>query len=141
MDINTPQIQNLLKKATTARENAAAPYSGFRVGAALEDSEGNVWTGCNVESSSFGLTICAERVALTKALSEGVRSFKRIVISASAPEIVQPCGACRQLLHDYARGIDVIIYDPETDKTGIHSLDELYPYPFSDSALLKGPGE
>ncbi len=108
---------DLLEIACAASENAVAPHSNFHVGAALEDSEGIVHFGCNVESDSYGLTICAERVALTKALSEGVRKFTRIAIIGhskkkgkfSSPDIaLGPCGACRQLLWEHCGDIEVI---------------------------------
>src|SRR5438093_9935493 len=88
----------LTAKAAAARANAVAPYSGFKVGAALETKDGNVYTGCNIENVSYGLTVCAERVALWKALSEGTREFRQIVIVTDASVVTPPCCTCRQLL-------------------------------------------
>src|SRR5881397_2116042 len=100
----------LTVKAAAARENAVAPYSGFKVGAALETKDGRVYTGCNIENVSFGLTVCAERVALWKALSEGERQFKRIVVVTDTAVPTPPCGACRQLLWEYCGDIPVIVH-------------------------------
>ncbi|MFH0881651.1 MAG: cytidine deaminase [bacterium] len=131
----TPDQEALIKAAIEARRNAAATYSHFRVGAALEDTQGRIWTGCNVESSSYGLSCCAERVALFKAISEGVRSFRKIAIVAGGPNIATPCGACRQVLHDYAPDLQVILHNPRTKATRIQALQELIPHAFGDSDL------
>lgn len=125
----------LVAAAVEARKMAAAEHSGFSVGAALEDSEGNVWTGCNVESSSYGLSICAERVALFKAISEGKRKFNRIAVVAGGHHLATPCGACRQVLSDYASGIEVILYNPETGEEKTRSLDDLIPDAFGPGHL------
>ncbi len=125
----------LIKAAGEARRNAAAIYSHFRVGAAIEDADGRVWTGCNVESSSYGLSCCAERVALFKAVSEGVRSFTRIAIVAGGPNVATPCGACRQVLHDYAPDLEIILHNPKTHVTRVHTLQDLIPHAFGDSDL------
>src|SRR2546425_4054305 len=100
----------LTAKAAAARANAVAPYSGFKVGAALETKDGRVYTGCNIENASLGLTVCAERVALWKALSEGARQFKRIVVVTDASAPTPPCGACRQLLWEYCGDIPVFLH-------------------------------
>jgi len=89
---------SLQAAALAARENAHAPYSNFRVGAALEDATGGVHTGCNIENATYGLTLCAERVAVFKAISEGVREFRRIAVAADTETLTPPCGACRQIL-------------------------------------------
>ena len=99
----------LVAAATTARERAVAPYSRFQVGAALLAADGRVFTGCNVESSSFGLTICAERTAVVKALSEGARGFRAVAVVTAAGEPPSPCGACRQVLWDQCRDIAVVM--------------------------------
>ncbi|ADU51346.1 pyrimidine-nucleoside phosphorylase [Thermaerobacter marianensis DSM 12885] len=101
--------ETLHRLARAARESAVAPFSRYRVGAALETAGGRIYTGGNIENASFGLTMCAERVALFKALSEGERRFTRIVITADGPEPAFPCGACRQLLFEYAPGLEVWI--------------------------------
>lgn len=98
----------LLVAARAAQAHARAPYSHFPVGAALLDAAGHVWTGCNVESASYPLTCCAERVALYKALSEGVDRFVAVAVVTDAPEVALPCGGCRQVLFEYARDALVI---------------------------------
>ena len=99
----------LVAAATAAREKAAAPYSHFHVGAALLAEDGRVFGGCNVESASYGLTICAERTAVVKAVSEGVRRFRAVAVVTGAEEPTSPCGACRQVLWDQCRDIDVVM--------------------------------
>jgi len=101
----------LVRAALQARKKAVAPYSRFRVGAAILARGGKIITGCNVESASFGLTCCAERVALFKALSEGQTSFAAMAVAARHPGGPMPCGACRQLLAEYAPGTTVIVVD------------------------------
>src|SRR6266496_2310176 len=100
----------LISKATAARDAAIAPYSKFKVGAALETASGEIFTGCNIENASLGLTVCAERVALWKALSEGARQFKRIAVVTDASAPTPPCGACRQLLWEYCGDIPVFLH-------------------------------
>jgi homotetrameric cytidine deaminase len=126
---DTPE-QSLIDAAWQAREQACARYSDFRVGACLESDDGTLYTGCNVESSSYGLTCCAERVALFKALSEGRRRFTRIVVVADTRQPCPPCGACRQLLLDYAPGLVVI----QCNRTGrqARTIEELLPDGFQD---------
>ena len=126
-------IKELIENAEKARRFSQAKYSKFKVGAALLAENGKIYSGCNVESSSYSLTICAERVALTKALSEGTTKFKAIAISARDGAFCPPCGACRQLLYDYAPHISVILSDGSTDKQ--YQLEELLPLAFDDSKL------
>lgn len=105
----TPEEEvRLLAEAATARRNARAPYSGFQVGAALLAEDGRVFGGCNVESASYGLTNCAERTAVFKAISEGVRSFRAVAVVTGADTPTFPCGACRQVLWDQCRDIEVV---------------------------------
>lgn len=101
-------LHQLEKSARKIREQAYAPYSNFHVGAALESKRGDIFTGCNVENISYGLTICAERSAIFAAIASGVRSFQRIVIVADSNEPVTPCGACRQVLAEFAEDLDII---------------------------------
>ena len=102
----------LVAAATAVRENASAPYSKFRVGAALLSEDGRIFTGCNVESASYGLTVCAERTAVFKAISEGVKGFRAVAVVTDAEPPASPCGACRQVLWDQCRDIDVVIATP-----------------------------
>jgi cytidine deaminase len=128
--------QDLIAAARHAREHAVAPYSKFRVGAALLSKRGGVYTGCNVENASYGLTVCAERVALLKALSEGEREFTMIVVAADTAAPTPPCGPCRQLLWEYCGDIPVVLANLSS-VTGRHQLQDLLPLPF-DARLLKG---
>jgi len=119
------------------RLNAWAPFSKFLVGAALEaTSDGRVFTGCNVENATYGLTVCAERVAVFKAISEGARprSFSRIAISADTDTLTPPCGACRQILWEFCGDIEIILVSPH-GKSETMRLSELFPRPFDASFL------
>lgn len=127
----------LLVQARTARLHAHAPYSGFLVGAALEADDGRVFTGCNIENATYGLTLCAERVALFKAISEGVRGFRRIAVVAAAHDPTPPCGACRQLLWEFCGDVEVILGNLERE-TGRHALKILFPLPFDGRLLTQG---
>lgn len=126
--------EKLIVAAVAARENAHAPYSNFRVGAALRARSGRVITGCNVENASYGLTVCAERVALLKALSEGERGFEAIAVVADTERLTPPCGACRQLLWEFCGDIEVIAANLRGD-TKTFRLAELFPEPFDASFL------
>lgn len=124
----------LVAAARAAREHAVATYSGFRVGAALETGAGIVFTGCNVENASYGLTICAERVAMFKALSEGHRTFTRIAVVADTDAPTPPCGACRQILWEFAGDIEVVLANLQ-QVAATHRMSDLLPLPF-DGRLL-----
>ena len=124
----------LASAALAARENAHAPYSHFGVGAALEDASGRVHTGCNVENATYGLTLCAERVAVFKAISEGARKFRRIAIAADTDELTPPCGACRQILWEFCGDIEIVLVNPR-GRTERYHLKELFPKPFDVSYL------
>lgn len=126
----------LIQAAARAREHACAPYSGFRVGAALEDVEGRIWTGCNIENATYGLSVCAERVALLKALSEGVRTFRRLAVVAQAAALTPPCGACRQLLWEYAGDLEMMLADGLGACETLR-LRDLLPRPFDASYLRR----
>ncbi len=119
----------LVAAATAVRENASAPYSKFRVGAALLSEDGRVFTGCNVESASYGLTVCGERTAVFKAISEGARSFRAVAVVTDADPPASPCGACRQVLWDQCRDIDVVIATPRGVATRMR-LAALLPLAF-----------
>jgi cytidine deaminase len=120
---------NLTKLASEARNNAIAPYSDFHVGAALLAEDGNVYTGCNIENSTLGLTLCAERVALLKALSEGQRRFKKITVVTDAKLLTPPCGACRQMLWEFCGNIEVELVNLQGGMETKNML-ELLPSPF-----------
>jgi cytidine deaminase len=124
----------LIAAALAARENAFAPYSKFRVGAAIEDSDGRIHTGCNVENSTYGLTVCAERVAVFKAISEGVRKFRRIAVAADTDRLTPPCGACRQILWEFCGDIEIVLVNVR-GQTETHRLKDLFPKPFDVSYL------
>ena len=124
----------LLEAACAARDNAHAPFSGFKVGAALEDTAGRIHTGCNVENATYGLTLCAERVAVFKAISEGARSFRRIAVVADTERLTPPCGACRQILWEFCGNIPVLLGNM-AGKNETVQLTDLFPRPF-DASLL-----
>ena len=130
----TDRIAALVAAAREARLRAIAPYSHFLVGAALETADGLVITGCNVENASYGLTMCAERVALLKALSEGHREFSICVVVADTDSPTPPCGPCRQLLWEYCGDIRVVMANLKT-VTAELQMKELLPLPF-DGRLL-----
>ena len=121
--------RELLNAAKAAAKNAYVPYSRFPVGAALECTDGTVYTGCNVENAALGSTICAERTAFVKAISEGKREFLRIAIHGEGENYCMPCGACRQFMHEFAPHMEVLC-----TKAGgryvSYRLDKLMPYPF-----------
>ena len=125
---------SLAETALAARENAHAPYSHFRVGAALEDATGRVHTGCNVENATYGLTLCAERVAVFKAISEGARAFRRIAIAADTDTLTPPCGACRQILWEFCGDIEILLLNP-SGKSETVQLKDLFPRAFDASYL------
>ncbi|MFH1862324.1 MAG: cytidine deaminase [bacterium] len=134
MKESADNLSNLIEAAKQAKRFAQAHYSGFCVGAALETKAGRIFTGVNVESSSYGLTICAERVALVKALSEGFTDFTRLVVLTDGKRPTPPCGACRQLLWDYARNLEIILVDKH-DAIVQTSIAELFPQPFGAEDL------
>jgi cytidine deaminase len=128
-------VRSLIAAARRARRHARARYSGFKVGAALETSDGTIVTGCNVENATYGLTICAERVAMFKALSDGHRRFTRVAVVADTAAPTPPCGPCRQILWEFGGDLEVIMASLRRE-TGRYALSELLPLPF-DARLLK----
>jgi cytidine deaminase len=126
--------EELIARAVEVRENACAAYSHYKVGAALVASSGKVYTGCNIENSTYGLTVCAERVALWKALSEGERKFTQIAVVTSSEPPASPCGACRQLLWEYCGDIEITLANLQGFRKTLH-LVEIFPRPFDQSSL------
>ena len=124
----------LLNKARVARQNAHAPFSKFAVGAALETEDGKIFTGCNIENVTLGLTMCAERVALFKAISEGSKRFTRIAIVTDGEVPTPPCGACRQLLWEFGGDLQVISENLSGQRVQ-HQLKQLLPLPFDARQL------
>jgi cytidine deaminase len=127
-------MNKLLEAALAARNHAHAPFSKFKVGAAIEDESGRIFTGCNVENATYGLTICAERVAVFKAISEGARKFKRIAVAADTDVLTPPCGACRQILWEFCGDAELMLVNLQ-GKTETFHLKELFPRPFDASFL------
>jgi cytidine deaminase len=127
-------IEKLLEAARSARLQAHAPFSHFLVGAALETKDGQIVTGCNVENATYGLTICAERVAVFKAISEGHRAFVRIAVVADTEEPTAPCGACRQILWEFGGDLEVVLANLKVE-IGRYRLKDLLPLAF-DARLL-----
>jgi cytidine deaminase len=127
-------MDRLVEAALQAREHAHAPFSNFRVGAALQDESGHVHTGCNVENATYGLTVCAERVAVFKAISEGARHFTRIAVAADTDDLIPPCGACRQILWEFCGDIEITMVNPR-GKTESLRLEDLFPRPFDVSFI------
>ena len=131
---STDDGRRLLEAARAVRVHAHAPFSHFQVGAALETADGRVITGCNVENATYGLTVCAERVAVFKAISEGHRHFTRIAVVADTQEPTAPCGACRQILWEFGGNLDIVLANLESTEA-THRLKDLLPLPF-DARLL-----
>jgi cytidine deaminase len=134
VDAERPSERALLDAACDGRERAHARFSGFKVGAAIETTDGVVITGCNVENATYGLTVCAERVAVFKAISEGHRSFRRIAVVADTDKLTPPCGACRQILWEFGGNIDVVLGNLTGDALRMRMLD-LLPLPFDASFI------
>lgn len=129
-------LDELIQAALNAREHAHAPFSKFLVGAAIEHQSGRIYSGCNIENATYGLTICAERVAIFKAISEGAkpREFRRIVVATDVERLTPPCGACRQILWEFAGDCELTLVNL-LGRTETFRLSELFPRPFDDSFL------
>jgi len=125
---------DLIARATAARDRSISPYSHFKVGAAIRTREGKIYDGCNIENASYGLTVCAERLALLKALSDGEREFTEIAVVTDTEKLTPPCGPCRQLLWEYCGNIPVRLHSlRQLDET--HTLADLFPHPFDKKNL------
>jgi len=129
-------LQPLIDAAREARLHAVAPFSNFRVGAAVKTATGKVYTGCNVESASYGLTVCAERIAIWKALSEGERQFTELAVVADTETLTPPCGTCRQIIWEFAREATIVFANLQGQSEIFHIAD-LLPRAF-DARFLKG---
>ena len=126
--------KKLVEIAKQARAKASAPFSNFKVGAVLVGKTGEIFTGCNIENASYGLTMCAERVAIFKAVSEGVRAFQKIVVVADTDDLTPPCGACRQIIWEFCGDIEIILANLY-GKTEIFQMKELFPRAFDANFL------
>ena len=126
--------EELCRAAWAMLDRAYAPYSHFRVGAALECGDGTVFTGCNIENAAYSPSICAERVAVSKAVSEGHRDFARIAIAADTDRFTSPCGVCRQVLWEFAPDLEVLLYNRRGEIQEL-TLRQLLPCSFDSTAL------
>lgn len=132
-------LQKLLKSAVQAKENSYSPYSKFRVGAALLCADGTIVTGCNIENAAFSPTICAERTAVVKAVSEGKRSFTAIAIAGDGEGYISPCGVCRQVLAEFVDLHNFLVY--QMDSRGNYrenTMEELLPFSFGNVDMQTG---
>jgi cytidine deaminase len=129
-----PDYDSLIATAKQVRENAHAKFSNFKVGAALLSSSGKIYGGCNVENATYGLTICAERVAIFKAISEGERRFTAIAVVTDTGALTPPCGACRQLIWEFCGDVPVVMANLH-GKTETIPMSQLFPKPFDSSNL------
>jgi cytidine deaminase len=127
-------IENLIEAARSARERAYAPFSKFKVGAAVEDQDGRIYSGCNVESTSYGLTMCAERVAVFRAISEGASKLARMAVVADTEQLTPPCGACRQILWEFLGDSELILANL-AGATETLRISQIFPRPFDGSFL------
>lgn len=121
--------KELYVKALEARKNAYAPFSGFKVGAALLTDDGSIYTGVNIENSSYGATICAERTAFVKAISEGHRDFRVLAVTAGSDQEALPCGICRQFMYEFSPKMEVVT-GTDTEHLNVRTLEELLPLGF-----------
>jgi cytidine deaminase len=133
---SSPILARLLEASRAVRLNAHAPFSHFLVGAAIEGDDGRIFTGCNVENATYGLTVCAERVAVFKAVSEGCKGMRRVVVTADTEEPTPPCGACRQILWEFGGDMEVILSNLSGEKAR-YRMRDLLPVPFDGRFLGK----
>lgn len=141
MSNNISNYDELVRTAKSAKENAYVPYSDFKVGAAIRTSAGEIFTGCNIENASYGLTNCAERTAIFKAISEGIREIESLaLVTENADTITPPCGACRQVMVEFNPEMTVILSNTDND-TELTSAGELLPHSFDQSFLSENDSE
>jgi cytidine deaminase len=133
--LSDPNFQPLIEAAKKARMQSVAPFSGFLVGAAVRTDDGKIYTGCNIESASYGLTVCAERVAIWKALSEGERHFSELAVVADTETLTPPCGTCRQIIWAFARNATIVFANLKGESETFH-MSELLPRAF-DARFLQ----
>jgi len=133
--LQVPAADKLVAIARGARAHAYAPYSGFAVGAAVLCADGRIFAGCNIENVSLGATVCAERVALFKAISEGARHFRRIAVVAGAATLTPPCGSCRQLLWEFCGDLEIILANLQGEEESLR-LKDLLPRPYDASFFM-----
>ena len=131
MDI---KYKELIRQATRAQKNAYAPYSKFKVGAAVLGASGKIYQGCNIENASYGLTICAERTAIAKAISEGEKGFKAIAIHTNAQPLTPPCGACRQFIREFGADIPILLTNHKKESAA-YNISDLLPHSFHPKML------
>ena len=129
------QFRPLIEAAQEARQHSVAPFSEFLVGAALKTAAGKIYTGCNIESASYGLTVCAERVAIWKALSEGEKHFTELAVVADTETLTPPCGTCRQIIWEFAREATIVFANLE-GKSELFHIQDLLPSAFDARFLI-----
>jgi cytidine deaminase len=134
--LSEESLRSLIESATKARLHSVAPFSNFLVGAAVRTESGKIYTGCNVESASYGLTVCAERVAIWKALSEGERLFTELAVVADTEPLTPPCGTCRQIIWEFCKNSTIVLANLNGGRETV-SMKELLPRAF-DARFLKG---
>jgi cytidine deaminase len=134
--LSEESLNQLIETAKAARLKSVAPFSKFLVGAAVKTKAGKVYTGCNIESASYGLTVCGERVAIWKALSEGEREFTELAIVADTESLTPPCGTCRQIIHEFCGDATIVLGNLQGE-TETCTIDELLPRAF-DARFLSG---
>jgi len=133
--LSDSEQEEVIRAALAAREQSVAPFSNFMVGAAVRTDTGKIFTGCNIESASYGLTVCAERVAIWKALSEGERNFTNLAVAADTRTLTPPCGTCRQIIWEFAKQATIVMANLRGEREEVHILD-LLPRAF-DARFLK----
>ena len=132
--MNPEWDEELLRAAREVRARSHAPFSKFKVGAAIRDDAGRIFTGCNVENASYGLTMCAERVAIFKAISEGAGKLERVAVVTDNNTLTPPCGACRQLLWEFCRDAELVLANLSGQRERLR-MEQIFPRPFDDSSL------